>query len=145
MALTSTGRALWRGDLMSGSGTASLDSGAGGPFDVTWEARTEEHGGKTSPEELIAAAHAACFSMALSHGLASEGHTPTELSTEAIATFDRTDEGMRITSMAIRVRGSVPGLDREGFVAAAEDAKANCPVSKALEGNVPITVDADLA
>jgi osmotically inducible protein OsmC len=99
----------------------------------------------TSPEELIAAAHATCFSMALSHGLAQGGHPASRLETEATATFDRTDAGFRITRMAIAVRGDVPGMDEGAFVEAAEGAKANCPVSKALEGNVEITLDAALA
>ncbi len=145
MALTSTGSAHWEGDLMSGSGTAALSSGAAGPLPVTWNARTADHGGLTSPEELIAAAHAACFSMALSHSLAQAGHPAEALDTEATATFDRTDNGFRILSMAISVVGNVPGMSAEDFAAAADGAKENCPVSQALKGNVDISLDARLA
>jgi len=145
MALTSTGSAHWEGDL-SGSGTTTLEtSGAAGPLDVTWKARTEEHGGMTSPEELIAAAHAACFSMSLAHALATAGTPATSIDTTATATFGQTDAGWRIISMAIDVVGSVPGLDADGFAAAAEGAKDGCPVSNALAGNVAITVTSRLA
>jgi osmotically inducible protein OsmC len=142
MALKSTGRAHWEGDLMSGNGTATLDSGAAGPMQVTWKARTEEHGGLTSPEELIAAAHATCYSMAFSNVLAKAGTPPTALDTEATATFV---PGEGITSMEITVRGTVEGISEEDFLATAETAKENCPVSKALQGNVPITLNASLA
>jgi osmotically inducible protein OsmC len=144
MAADRTARTVWRGDLMSGSGTFSLASGAASDMPVTWASRSEESNGLTSPEELIAAAHATCFSMALSHGLAQGGHPPSRIETEATATFDRTDAGFRITRMAITVRGDVPGMDEGAFVEAAEGAKANCPVSKALEGNLEITLDAAL-
>jgi len=145
MAADRTARTVWHGDLMSGSGTFSLTSGAAADLPVTWASRAEESSGRTSPEELIAAAHATCFSMALSHGLAQGGNPPTRIETEATATFDRTDDGFRITRMAITVRGDVPGMDEAAFVEAAQGAKANCPVSKALEGNVEITLDAALA
>lgn len=142
MALRSTGRTQWNGDLMSGSGTTTLESGAAGPMQVTWKARTEEHGGLTSPEELIAAAHASCYSMAFSSTLAKAGTPPTTLETEATATFV---PGEGITSMELTVRGTVEGISEEDFLAAAENAKENCPVSKALKGNVPITLNASLA
>jgi osmotically inducible protein OsmC len=142
MALRSTGRTLWNGDLMSGSGTTTLDSGAAGPMQVTWKARTEEHGGLTSPEELIAAAHASCYSMAFSSALAKAGTPPTTLETEATATFV---PGEGITSMELTVRGTVEGISEADFLVAAENAKENCPVSKALKGNVPITLNASLA
>lgn len=142
MALDSTGRAHWEGDLFSGSGTASLDTGAAGPFEVNWNARTEEHGGVTSPEELIAAAHASCFSMALSNGLAKAGHPPASLDVEATATFVA---GSGITQMVLKLTGDVPGMSNEDFQAAAEAAKEGCPVSQALKGNVPITLEATLA
>ena len=134
----------WQGDLMSGSGKVErVGSGALGGLEVTWASRSEEsESGKTSPEELIAAAHAACFSMALSHGLAQAGHRPERLSTSAESTFV---PGTGITTMALSVEGRVPGLDEEGFRQAAEQAKEGCPVSGALKGNVEITLDARLA
>ena len=145
MPLQSTGTAHWEGDLLSGTGTTSLESGAATGLPLTWNARTEEHGILTSPEELIAAAHASCFSMSLANGLAKNGNPPANLVTSATATFDRTDAGYRILTMAITVRGDVPGLDDHSFREAAEVAKENCPVSQALKGNVEISVDAALA
>ena len=145
MAAEHTAHASWNGDLMSGSGTVSTGSGAVGSVPLTWKARAEDASAGSSPEELIAAAHAACFSMALSHGLAQAGNPATSLETDATATFDRTDAGFRITKIALSVRGDVPGVDDDAFKEAAEGAKANCPVSKALEGNVEITLDASLA
>ena len=132
------------GDLMSGSGRIDeVGSGAFGPLDVSWAARSEEaSGGKTSPEELIAAAHAACFSMALSLGLAQAGTPPEQLRTSAVVTFV---PGTGITKSALTVRGRVPGLDADGFRGAAEAAKEGCPVSQALAGVPEITLDADLA
>jgi osmotically inducible protein OsmC len=141
MAVDSTGRTHWEGDLASGSGTTTLDSGAVGPMEVTWKARSEEHGGLTSPEELIAAAHASCYSMAFSSRLGKAGASPISLDTEATATFV---PGEGITGIALKVRGSAGGLSEEDFLSLAEDAKENCPVSKALAGNVPITLDAAL-
>jgi lipoyl-dependent peroxiredoxin len=133
----------WQGSLMEGSGTiTSTTSGAIGEQQVSWPARSEEPGGKTSPEELIAAAHAACFSMALSHGLAQAGNAPEELQTSATVTFQ---PGEGITKIALTVEGRVPGLDEAAFREAAEGAKANCPVSKALAGVPEITLDAKLA
>ena len=145
MATEHTAHASWHGDLMSGSGTVSLGSGGFSSASLTWRARAEDASAGASPEELIAGALASCFSMALSHGLAQGGHAPARLDTEATATFDRTDEGFRMTRVAVRVRGDVPGVDESGFREAAEGAKVNCPVSKALEGNVEITLDASLA
>lgn len=142
MALDSIGRAHWEGDLFAGGGTASLDTGAAGPFPVNWKARTEEHGGVTSPEELIAAAHASCFSMALSNGLAKAGHPPASLDVEATATFVA---GEGITQMVLKLEANVPGISEEEFQQAAETAKDGCPVSQALKGNVPITLEASLA
>lgn len=138
MALDSTATAHWEGDLMSGAGTASLTSGAGGPFPVDWKARSEEHGSKTSPEELIAAAHATCFSMALSNALGKAGTPPDRLDVTATATFV---PGEGITGMQLVMSGEVPGLSDEEFREAAEQAKQNCPVSQALAGNVPITLE----
>jgi osmotically inducible protein OsmC len=141
MAAEHTAHARWEGDLMSGSGTVSTGSGAVTDVGLTWKARAEDASAGSSPEELIAAALAGCFSMALSHGLAQDGHPPTSIETDATATFDRTDAGPRMTRIALRVSGDVPGVDEDAFRAAAEGAKANCPVSKALEGNVEITLD----
>jgi len=144
MAAQRRAEVTWQGDLMSGSGRIdSVGSGAFGPLGLTWASRSEEvTGGKTSPEELIAAAHAACFSMALSNGLAQAGHAPEELRVSAESTFV---PGTGITKMALSVEGRVPGLDAEGFRQAAEAAKENCPVSAALKGNVEITLEATLA
>jgi osmotically inducible protein OsmC len=141
----SKGTATWNGDLFSGSGTASLDSGAAGPLPVSWASRTEAANGKTSPEELIAAAHAACFSMAFSNILAGAGYEATQLDTTGVATFAKTDAGMRITTMALSVVGQVPDIGAEEFVELAEQAKVGCPVSNALVGNVEITIEATLA
>jgi osmotically inducible protein OsmC len=141
----STASATWRGDLMSGSGQTSLASGAAGPMDVSWPRRTEGTGSGTSPEELIAAAHASCFSMALSHGLAQGGHAPTQLDTEATVTFAQADGGFAITNIALSVRGQVDGINEAAFKEAAEAAKDGCPVSKAFKGQVPMSVEATLA
>src|SRR5437762_4027305 len=134
----------WNGGLMDGSGTIrSTTSGAFGDLAVSWAARSEdETGGKTSPEELIAAAHAACFSMALSSGLAKAGTPPDELQTSATVTFQ---PGEGITRIALTVAGRVPGIDAAAFESAAQGAKENCPVSKALAGVLEITLDARLA
>jgi lipoyl-dependent peroxiredoxin len=139
MAAERTAHVTWSGSLIEGSGTIDrVDSGAFGPLEVTWASRTEEPEGLTSPEELIAAAHAACFSMALSHELAQAGTPPEQLETSATVTFV---PGTGITKIALTVRGSVPGLDAERFRAAAETAKENCPVSKALAAVPEITLD----
>jgi lipoyl-dependent peroxiredoxin len=133
----------WRGSGAEGTGTlTSTTSGALGEQQVTWPSRSEEPGGKTSPEELIAAAHAACFSMALAFGLSREGNPPDELNTSATVTFQ---PGEGITKIALTVQGRVPGVDADAFREAAEGAKANCPVSKALSGVPEITLDANLA
>ena len=133
----------WQGDLMSGNGEIhEVPSGAFGPLQVSWASRAEdEHGGRTSPEELIAAAHAACFAMALSHGLAQAGNPPERLETSANVTFV---PGTGITKAALTVVGHVPGIDEDSFRAAAEAAKDGCPVSGALKGNVELTLDARL-
>jgi lipoyl-dependent peroxiredoxin len=143
MAAERRGSVTWKGDLTSGSGTIDeVGSGAFGPLDVSWAARSEDaSGGKTSPEGLIAAAHAACFSMALSAGLAKAGNAPERLRTSAVVTFV---PGTGITKSALTVRGSVPGLDADGFREAAEAAKKGCPVSQALAGVPEITLDAEL-
>jgi osmotically inducible protein OsmC len=134
----------WQGDLMSGNGEIhESPSGAFGPLQITWASRSEDdHGGKTSPEELIAAAHASCFSMALSLGLAKAGNPPERLDTSATVTFV---PGTGITKSALTVVGHVPGIAEDSFTAAAEAAKDGCPVSGALKGNVELTLDARLA
>jgi lipoyl-dependent peroxiredoxin len=143
MATERRAQVTWQGDLMSGSGRIeTVSSGAVGDLDVSWPARSEEPQGKTSPEELIAAAHATCLSMALSHGLAQEGHAPERLDTSAAVTFQ---PGEGITKIALSVEGRVPGLDEDGFRRAAEAAKENCPVSKALASVPEITLDAKLS
>ncbi len=140
-----TARATWRGSLTEGSGTiTATGSGALANLPVSWKARTEEGVSATSPEELIAAAHAACYSMALSNGLAGSGHAPDQLDVEAVCTFEVGEGGARIASMALAVTGRVPGLDEEQFRQAAEAARDGCPVSKALKGNLEISVQARL-
>jgi len=126
---------------MEGAGQVSLESSGLGTYDVTWASRAEDPGGRTSPEELIAAAHSACFSMALSHALAGAGTPPEHLETSADVTFQ---PGEGITGIHLKVRGTVPGLSAEDFTAAADKAKSGCPVSKALAGTT-ITLDATLA
>ena len=145
MAIERRAHATWDGDLRSGSGRFDVGSGAIGGQEVTFASRFEDSGGKTSPEELIAAAHATCLSMALANGLAQAGHAPTRLETDAVATLDQRESGFRIISMRLTVRGQVDGIEEDAFRAAAEEAKAGCPVSNALVGNVEITIDAALA
>jgi osmotically inducible protein OsmC len=145
MAVERTATATWEGDLMGGSGKVSTESAAVQDATVKWSSRAEQADENTSPEELIAAAHATCISMALANVLAQGGTAPTRLDTEATATFDKTDAGFRMTTMQITIRGQVDGLDEDGFRRAAEDAKENCPVSQALKGNVEVSVDAALS
>jgi osmotically inducible protein OsmC len=143
MATDRHAEVTWNGGLLDGSGRIdSVGSGAFAPLDVTWASRAEDPAGRTSPEELIAAAHASCFSMALSLALAQAGSPPEELKTGATVTFQ---PGEGITKIALTVRGTVPGLDEDGFREAAEGAKAGCPVSQALAGVPEITLDASLA
>jgi len=138
MATERRAEVTWSGDLLGGSGTIErVGTGAFGPLPITWKDRAEEPGGNTSPEELLAAAHAACFSMALSGALARAGHVPESLSTTATVTFV---PGTGITKSVIDVEGNVRGLDDAGFREAAEAAKENCPVSQALKGNVELSV-----
>lgn len=141
MATNRIATTVWNGELIKGKGETTFESSGIGTYPVTWASRAEEANGKTSPEELIAAAHSSCFSMALSHALTGAGTPPTRLETKAEVTFQ---PGEGITGIHLSVRGEVPGLDEEGFVAAAEDAKKNCPVSQALTGTT-ITLDAELA
>ena len=143
MATERRAEVTWKGDLMSGSGTIDrVGTGAFGPLDVSWSARAEDSSaGMTSPEELLAAAHASCFSMALAGGLAKRGNAPERLSTSATVTFV---PGTGITKIVLSVRGTVPGLDAAGFREAAEAAKAGCPVSQALAGVPEIALEAEL-
>jgi lipoyl-dependent peroxiredoxin len=142
MATERRAEVTWQGSLMEGAGTIDrVTSGVLGPLDVTWASRAEDPDGRTSPEELIAAAHAACFSMALSHALAGAGTPPERLSTSATVTFV---PGTGITKSALEVVGVVPGVDEAGFREVAEGARVGCPVSKALAGVPEITVDARL-
>ncbi len=144
MATEKTARATWEGTLAEGRGQISVGSGAITDLAVTWKDRAEGGEG-TSPEELIAAAHASCVLMALAGGLARAGTPPTKLESEARTTFDKVGEGFGITRIELTIRGEVDGLDDEGFRQAAEGAKENCPVSQALKGNVEVTLDASLA
>jgi len=145
MAIERNAHATWDGDLRGGSGRFDTGSGAITGQEVTFASRFEESGGKTSPEELIAAAHATCFSMALAGGLAKAGHPPTRIETDAVATLNQAEGGFRLTSMKLSVRGEVDGIDEEAFRTAAEEAKEGCPVSNALADSVEITLDAALA
>jgi len=144
MAIERQAHATWEGDLRSGSGRFDVGSGAIGGQEVTFASRFEQPGGKTSPEELIAAAHATCLSMALANGLAEAGHPPTKLETDAQVTLDSANGGFAINAIHLTVRGEVEGLDEDGFKQAAEEARQNCPVSKALASVPEITVDASL-
>lgn len=141
MATVRKATTRWEGTLFEGAGQVTLESSGLGTYDVSWPARTEEPGGKTSPEELIGAAHSSCFSMALSNGLAKAGAPPQSLETSAEVTF-RPGEG--ITGIALTVKGTVPGMSEDDFVKAAEAAKEGCPVSQALTGTT-ITLTAALA
>ncbi len=143
--MQSRATATWEGDLLTGSGTASLTSGVASGLPVSWPSRTEAANGKTSPEELIAAAHAACYSMAFANGLSGRGFPPVHLDTTADATFEKMEPGWRLTKMALNVRGNVPGISADEFQEAAAAAKDGCPVSNALKGNVEITIQAVLA
>jgi lipoyl-dependent peroxiredoxin len=143
MATERMAKVTWAGSLMDGGGTIEgVGSGAFGPLDVTWASRADTPDGRTSPEELIAAAWASCFSMALSHALAGAGTPPERLETKVAVTFQ---PGEGIIKGAIEVVGTVPGLDHEGFLEQAAGAKANCPVSKALTGIPEVTLGATLA
>ena len=142
MATTRNASTHWEGTLFEGAGKVTLESSGIGTYDVSWASRAEDANGKTSPEELIAAAHTSCFSMALSGALAKAGTPPTALDTSAEVDFV---PGTGITEIRLTVRGTVDGMSNEDFVAAAEGAKANCPVSQALAAVPSITLDAALA
>jgi lipoyl-dependent peroxiredoxin len=139
-----TAIAVWEHDLVHGHGTVKGTSGALGEMAVSWAARTEASGGKTSPEELLAAAHAACFSMALSAGLGRMQKPPERLSVSATATFDKVGDAWKVTTMELDVSGKVPGITASDFQQAAQAASQGCPISGALKGNVAISVRAKL-
>ncbi len=146
MAASRQAKATWNGDLLKGSGEVSgVSSGRFTSLPVTWMARTESAGGKSSPEELLAAAHASCYCMALSGGLAKKGTPPQRLEVTATVTFDKVGDAWTVTTSELEVRGTVPGADADAFRAAAEDAKENCPISRALKGNVKLSVKPTLA
>ena len=141
MATTRTSKTHWEGSLMEGAGQVTLESSGLGTYDVTWASRAEDPNGRTSPEELIAAAHSSCFSMALSNGLAKGGTPPSALDVTADVSFK---PGTGITGIHLTVVGTVEGISKEDFEAAAQDAKENCQVSQALKAT-PITMEASLA
>ena len=146
MATTRRAEVTWEGELLSGKGTVSAKSSAAfSALPVTWASRTETADGRTSPEELVAAAHASCFAMAFSAGLARAGTPPQKLEVSAVVTFEKVEAGWRVTKSDLEVKGWVPGLDAAGFTKAAEAAKDGCPISNALKGNVALSVKATLA
>ena len=135
----------WEGSLVHGSGKIiEVGSGALGQLPITWASRTERSDGKTSPEELIAAAHAACYAMAFSHALAEAGTPATSLTVNAVCTFEQVENGFKISTMDLDVKGNVPGLDEASFEKAAKQAEQGCPVSNALRNNVEIRLNAHL-
>lgn len=146
MAATRQARAKWNGDLAKGSGEVSaVSSGKFNALPVSWGARTEAPQGKTSPEELLAAAHASCFAMALSAGLAKGGTPPESLEVTSTVTFDKVGENWTVVSSALDVTGVVPGIEAAAFAKAAEGAKDGCPISRALKNNVKLSVRSTLA
>ena len=145
MAETRHAQVTWSGDLQTGAGTIDyVSSGVFSRMPVSWAARTGPHNGKTSPEELLAAAHGSCFSMAFSARLAKNGTPPAKLSVKVEVLFDNASGGWKVTTSHITVVGDVPGIDLETFRTIADDAKENCPISIALKGNVDLVVDATL-
>jgi len=145
MATQRTAEVTWDGDLLSGVGRVRFGSGAIPETAVTWASRTEHPDGKTSPEELLAGAHASCFSMALSAELARNRTPPRKLETKATATFDRVGNGWKVTGIELSVKGEVPGIVGARFAELAEVAKNNCPISQALKNNVSVTLRTNLA
>lgn len=134
----------WKGSLASGAGTVDAESKAFKGLPISWKARTEGEGGQTTPEELLAAAHASCFAMALSAQLSERGARPESLEVRAAVAFGQRDGGWKILSSVLTVQGKVKGIDEAGFRAAAEAAKEGCPVSQALKGNLELSVEAHL-
>jgi len=146
MAATRQARAIWNGDLTKGSGEVSaLSSGKFSALGISWGARTESPEGKTSPEELLAAAHASCFAMALSAGLAKAGTPPKKLDVTSAVTFDKVGDDWTVVSSELTVTGDVPGIDAAAFAKAAEGARDGCPISRALKNNVKLSVRPTLA
>jgi lipoyl-dependent peroxiredoxin len=143
--MKSTAEAVWEHDLMKGSGRVRFGSGAAHDLPVSWASRTEASNGKTSPEELLAAAHAACYSMAFSAGLARNGTPPDRLTVQAVASFDKVGDAWRVTTMELSVSGVVPTITKEKFEELARAAKEGCPISNAIKGNVEIRLNAELA
>jgi osmotically inducible protein OsmC len=145
MAEIRTANVVWNGDLVNGSGMITyVTSGVFSRLPISWAARTSEHNGKTSPEELLAAAHAACFSMAFSARLGKNGTPATNLDVRAEVTFDQLESGWKVAASKLIVKGTVPGIDEATFDRLAEDAKENCPISGALKGNVELSVEPTL-
>jgi lipoyl-dependent peroxiredoxin len=144
MAVERSAEAIWEHDLLRGSGRVKGTSGAFSDLPVSWAARTEQSGGKTSPEELLAAAHSSCYSMALSAALGRDRHPPERLHVKATATFDKVGEAWKVTKMNLEVRGRVPGIDPAKFAELAQKAGETCPISGALKGNVAVSVTAQL-
>jgi len=146
MATTRQAKAIWNGDLAKGKGTVSaVSSRKFSDLPVSWAARTEAPQGQTSPEELLASAHASCFAMALSAALGRNGTPPEQLEVTATVTFDKGGDAWTVTKSELDLRGNVPGIDAAKFNALAQDAKENCPISRALKGNVALSVSAKLA
>ena len=145
MAAIRTAHATWTGELVSGDGVVSaMSSNAFTQLPVSWAARSEQSGGKTSAEELVASAHASCYSMALAAGLGGAGTPPSKLEVDATVTFEKVESGWKVQSSVLKVVGIVPGADAAAFQAAAEAAKDGCPISQALKGNVELSVEASL-
>ena len=146
MAEVRTANVVWNGDLVNGSGMITyVTSGVFSRLPISWASRTSAHEGRTSPEELLAAAHASCFSMAFSARLAKNGTPPTSLDVKAAITFEQVDGGWKVASSKLTVNGTVPEIDKATFDRLAEDAKENCPISAAIRGNVEISVESTLA
>ena len=145
MAEVRTANVMWNGDLANGSGMITyVSSGVFSRLPISWAARTSAHDGKTSPEELLAAAHAACFSMAFSARLGKNGTPPTNLDVRAEVTFEQLEGGWKVAASKLIVKGTVPGIDKATFDRLADDAKDNCPISGALKGNVELSVEPTL-
>ncbi len=145
MAATRTADVTWKGSLADGEGSIDhVTSGSFARLPVTWASRTEAPDGRTSPEELVASAHASCYAMAFSGSLGRNGTPPASLEVTATVTFDKVESGWKVVSSALTVRGNVPGLDGATFAQLAEAARDGCPISQALKGNVALSVEATL-
>lgn len=144
METTRSASAVWQGDLLSGSGTVSGGTGLFTDLPTSWSSRTEEPQGRTSPEELLAAAHASCYSMAFSNNLAKAGFPPDRTDVRAEVTFEKQEIGWTVIRSALTVRAKVPGVDQATFDQAAEGARVGCPIARALNPSIEVTVDATL-